>query len=314
LAPKTAHTPRTLRQQQSLFQVIKQENTEELINMQFKKLAAMAGSALIAGLTVAAPVLGATVNEVGKINELVTVEDSTVSFPMFVAGANALTTDVMGAVNVAVRLAANAKTTQMVSVEGGYGTSVEGGVQIGTATNPVVMGETLNSIRSSSFDVSDLPTILDTQKFQPVGESAAEYKQYLTIDQGATTQLAFEKQSGADEPTLTLKVDKGSVFSYYELLFSSDVTYTSGGAVDALKGQSINILGQDYVISDVTLSANLIDQLVLLGGKNTATIATGEDAEVGGYTVHLDAVVTATSGGGSYTAVGDVDGEAFSIV
>ena len=105
--------------------------------MQFKKIAAMAGSALMAGLTIATPVLGATVSEVGKINDLVTVADNTVSFPTFVVGANALTADVAGAINVAVKMAANAKTTEYVSVEGAMSTAVEGGAQIGTSTNPL---------------------------------------------------------------------------------------------------------------------------------------------------------------------------------
>ena len=77
--------------------------------MQFKKIAAMAGSALMAGLTIATPVLGATVSEVGKINDLVTVEDSTVAFPTFVVGANALTADVAGAINVAVKILCKVK-------------------------------------------------------------------------------------------------------------------------------------------------------------------------------------------------------------
>ncbi len=281
--------------------------------MQFKKLAAMAGSALMAGLTIAAPVLGATVSEVGKLNDLVTVTDSTVAFPTFVVGATAATEDVAGAINVAVRMAANAKTTEMISVEGGMGTTVTGGVQIGTATNPVVMGETLHSIRSSSFDVTDLPTILATQDFQPAGQSAVEYKQYLTIDGGDTAQIVYEKISGDDEPTLALKVDKDVAISQYELLFSTDVTYDSQKATEALKGQSINILGKDFVVSDVDEDATGITELTLLGGKNTGTVATGEDKDIGGYTIHLDAVVTEEAGVGLYTAVGTANGESFSI-
>ena len=53
--------------------------------MQFKKMAAMAGSALMAGLAIATPVLGATVSSVSSISDMVSPD----SFPMFVVGADA---------------------------------------------------------------------------------------------------------------------------------------------------------------------------------------------------------------------------------
>ena len=54
--------------------------------MQFKKLAAMAGTAVMAGLSIAAPVLATSVTEIQNYKDLVSVQDSTVSFPIFVVG------------------------------------------------------------------------------------------------------------------------------------------------------------------------------------------------------------------------------------
>ena len=83
--------------------------------MQFRKIAAVAGSALLAGATLATAGLAATVNSVGEItSKLGEYPD----FPVFVVGANAASSDVAGAIDVAVRLAANYKTKETVTVEG----------------------------------------------------------------------------------------------------------------------------------------------------------------------------------------------------
>ena len=90
--------------------------------MQFKKLAAIAGSAIMTGLSIAAPGLAATVTDLSKINQLVTVAtDGTTSFPVFVTGKTAAVEDVNSAINLAVRLAAEATT-------GGGGTTTTTGV------------------------------------------------------------------------------------------------------------------------------------------------------------------------------------------
>ena len=89
--------------------------------MQFKKLAAITGSALMAAMSLAGPVLATSVTQLDNISDMVGVTDSTVSFPLFVIGANAATSDVAGAVDVAVNMAANAKTTSQVAVEGAAG-------------------------------------------------------------------------------------------------------------------------------------------------------------------------------------------------
>jgi len=83
--------------------------------MQFRKIAAVAGSALMAGLSLAGAALAQT--NVGEINDIVKVSGSTVNFPLFVVGATAKSDDVAGAINVAVRLAADA--SKPVAVTGG---------------------------------------------------------------------------------------------------------------------------------------------------------------------------------------------------
>jgi hypothetical protein len=69
--------------------------------MQFKKLAAIAGSALLGALAIAGPVAASTVTSVASINSMASASN----FPIFVVGASAQTADVAGAINIAVGMA-----------------------------------------------------------------------------------------------------------------------------------------------------------------------------------------------------------------
>lgn len=101
--------------------------------MQFKKIAAMAGSALMAGMTLAGAGLAAT--NVGNIAELAKPSDSVANFPLIVVGKTASTEDVAGAINIAVRLAAESKTTETVSTAAAAVDGVErDGIAIGTSS------------------------------------------------------------------------------------------------------------------------------------------------------------------------------------
>ncbi|MBR9682573.1 MAG: hypothetical protein GOV02_02770, partial [Candidatus Aenigmarchaeota archaeon] len=57
--------------------------------MKFKKLLAMAGTAIMSSMALSAPVLAASVTELQNVYDMVSVEDSTLDFPLFVYGASA---------------------------------------------------------------------------------------------------------------------------------------------------------------------------------------------------------------------------------
>ena len=116
--------------------------------MQFRKLAAMAGTALLAGMTIAAPVMAANVDNLSTVDQMVS-EDV---FPMFVVGADASTADVAGAVNMAVKMASFSKTTRTVDVQGTSQTTLSGGVKISTPGTEMVPGMAMNSVKSVLTD------------------------------------------------------------------------------------------------------------------------------------------------------------------
>ncbi len=290
--------------------------------MQFKKLAAITGSALMAGLALAGPALAANVSELGKISDLVTVTDSTVSFPLFVIGASASTADVAGAVDVAVKLAANAKTTSTVTVAGA-GETVTGGVKIRTVGNELTPWTNIRDVKTV-LTSSDLD-ILSGGTYALSTGTTGTYKEYLylggTSSAAATTQpkVKYDTPTGETSPSLYLELPNDNVYQYL-LTFSTPITLGSSDSADeaALEGTTITMLGKDFVISDATVSSGAVTSLTMLGGGTTTTVETGETATVtvGGkdYTITLSSVASESVGGSTYySAIGDVNGESFQL-
>jgi hypothetical protein len=291
--------------------------------MQFRKLAAITGSALMAGLSLAAPVLATSVTALKDINKLVGITDSTVSFPMFVIGATAATSDVAGAVDVAVNLASNAKTTKQVTVSGA-GESVTGGVKVRTVGNELTPYTNIRNIKTV-ITGSDVDILKGGSYYLSTGTSGT-YKEYLylggtdSIASGTQPQVKYDTATGETSPSLYLDVPSSNVMYEYLMTFATSLTLGTTDATDqtALVGSTIKMLGKDFAISDATVSGGVVGSLTMLGGGSPLSVETGGSKTMtfGGkdYTITLTSVAAETiSGSTYYSAIGDVNGESFQI-
>jgi hypothetical protein len=285
--------------------------------MQFKKLAAITGSALMAGLSLAAPVLATSVTKLSDVGKLVSASGTTVSYPMFVIGATAATADVAGAVDVAVNLASNAVVTQQVATSTGA-ISVSGGVNMATASNPVVMWENLSSSKQT-LTASDLPDLLASGTYVDANSISTPFSQYLGFPTN-DGQVVYDTPNGGTAPSLGMKF-AGSLTVYnYTLAFTKQISEAIGtsvtGKVDNLINTQLNMLGKTWTVTGATVNAAKDLALTLLSGKNSQTVTTETPATytVGDktYTVTLVAVgsisstsvnaVTVTVSGGNLAA------------
>ncbi len=298
--------------------------------MQFKKIAALTGTALMTTMSIAAPVLGASVTSVSKISDIVSVsaDGTSVSFPLFVVGSNAKTEDVAGAINVATYLAGKATVTKSVTSTSGTETATDG-VKIRTPGNELNPFETAPSVKSI-LTSSDLSMLKDGT-YAPSSGSSSAYKQYLYIGGEApsttlanTLHIEYSKPTNEITPRISLKLPNSQIVYTYKLSFNTPVSLTSvtnaATLQSAIQGTVINIMGNDFVISDASFGSltRIISDITLLGGKNVVTLDTTEDKTVtsGGkdYKIHLDGVAQETVSGTTYlTALGNVNGEAFSL-
>ena len=294
--------------------------------MQFRKLAAVAGSAIIAGMTIASPALAAVTN----VPDWTKLADGT-KFPMFVIGETAKTSDVAGALDMAVRLAGESKTTS-TTVTSSTVESVTNGAKIETSGSKLSPNMIMQSVKSILTE-NDL-TILKTGSFSPNGLSAVPYKQYLYIG-GEVTQtilantphIEYSKPTGENTPRLSLKMPNGFNVYTYKLTFSTPVSLTTvTGATpqtpltSLLAGTTLNIMGSDFVVTAATYgTAGVpISDMTLVGGKNIIEVNTGEVKELTdgahAYKVSLTGIGTGSDGGTTYfVAIGTltVDGTAY---
>ncbi len=272
--------------------------------MQFKKLAAMAGSAVMAGLTIAAPVLASSVTGLNQISDLVSVQDSTVSFPVFVVGAAAQTADVAGALNVAVDMAGQAFIEEEHTVSAAE--TVTGGVKFEQPGDVLVTGELITDILDS-VGAADFPVMLGggTFKTEYSGKAYA-YNEYL--DFGTDIAVEFENEAGDTDitPAFMMRVDDGDLFYNYSLEFPTDITYDSTYADNELEGAGITWLGSDWTILDVTESSGNITDITLISGKTAKTIllSTPETFDVDGNTYEITLIAVSTGD----QATLDIDG------
>jgi hypothetical protein len=262
--------------------------------MQFKKLAAITGSALMAGLSLVGPALATSVTAIGNIADMVSVTDSTVSFPMFVVGVDASTADVAGAIGVAVNMASNAKTTSQVAVEG-VSVGITGGTSMATATNPLVMWDNLASSRQV-LTATDLPTLLASGNYIDQASVSFPYSQYLKFNNSAAQgQVVYETPSGGTSPQLGLKITGNNVVYTYLLSFTKQVSETvTTNSVTNMVNSQLDMLGKTWTITAAAVSANENLALTLLSGKNAQTVTTEGpstyDVDGSTYTVTLVAV------------------------
>ena len=290
--------------------------------MKFKKLAALTGSALVAGMTLVAPALAATVSSLGEVQDMVKVTDSTVDFPIFVIGEAAASSDVAGAVGVAVRFAANSKTTTFVTVKGA-GESVTGGVQLRTVGKELTPWTNLRDVKTV-LTSSDLGVLPGGTYSLSTGTSGT-YKEYLylagTSAAAATTQaqIKYDTPIGETSPSLHLEVPNDNLYQYL-MTFSTPLTLGTDATSDeaGLEGTSMVVLGKGFVVSDATISTDTITSLTMLGGGTTVTVEAGstETVTFGGldYEITLASVASESVGGNAYySAIGDVNGEAFQV-
>jgi hypothetical protein len=294
--------------------------------MQFKKIAAVAGTAIMAGMTLAGPALASKITGVGNVADMVSVTGSVPSFPLFVIGQNAATADVAGAVDMAVNLAANAKVTTSVTSTI-PGESVMGGVKLATSGVPLSPYTNPQSVKGI-VTASDIPSLLNGGTYSTASGGAYNYKQYIYIlgDAANTNpaQVVYARPTTENSPRLALKTPGSSKLYTYKLTFSTPVSLSGVTSTTLLQGviqgTTINFLGKDFVISDCTWDTTntRIQDITMLGGKNIVTAETGTPQTVSvdskDYTVALTGVAAQSVGGNTYySAIGDVNGESFTL-
>lgn len=263
--------------------------------MQFRKIAAVAGSALMAGMTLAVPAMAAT--NVGNIASLATPSDSVANFPIFVIGKTAASSDVAGAIDIAVRMAAESKTTTAATTTTGSAGTVTGvdrdGIAIGTTSTA---GTSLSTAISQGSAFPNSGVVLTTHfsglKDSTFSHRGTDYDYKEQVDVSAVRMshdLGTDKINGSERMVIGTSGD-----IKYEYVFDKNIwinnTVAGAGTIaspEYTNAIKIKLLGKDFSI--VGIGSNSIKMLSGTVGtaKKQGTTVTGITS--GDYTVYVTA-------------------------
>jgi hypothetical protein len=250
---------------------------------------------IMAGASLLAPALAVDLSDYPKPF----VDDGVTDF-LIVIGANAKPADVVGAINLAVRLGGERVETKTVSTVG-VETTVSEGASLSTSSTKLYLGDAINKV-TQTLTSNDLPDILDDQTFTDDAGVDYKYSQYIKV--GSNT-IEFAQQDTDADPVIAIQMSTSSSSPLYNISisFNKALNFTSPNS----EGQEIVLMGKTYTISPDTDS----DTIVLYGAAVEETIEAGQEVTVtvGGkeYTIKVLGVTSGTTDVVTVSVNGDVN-------
>jgi len=267
--------------------------------MQFRKIAAIAGTALMGISMAAVPIMAAT--NVGNIASLATPSDSVANFPIFVIGKTAASADVAGAIDIAVRMAAESKTTTATNTTTGSAGTVTGVDRDGIATGTTAAAGTALSTAISGGSAFPNSAVILTTHFSGLKDSTIswkstdyDYKEQVDVSAVRMSHdLATDKVNGSEKMVINTNGD-----IKYQYVFDKTINIsaaTTAGTTGTIASPEytnpikIKLLGKDFTI--VGIGATSIKMLSGTVGtaKKQGTTVTGIAS--GDYTIYVTGAV-----------------------
>lgn len=230
-------------------------------------------AALVAGTTMlGATIMGATALDLSDYPAPFVADG--VFDGKIIVGANAATSDVVGAIDLAASLQAEATTTTEINIPGTAGTATVVGdsAEFKTGSDIVRIGEQIGSVKSTftSDDLEALKSgVFDT------GGSSTPVKQYLRF--GDTTASVEFEENDDDEVADFLKfADESYVFEYHLEFTEGAESELDSGTLEDLEGEVLTIIGAPFTIVEATIANTNDIELIMLGGEVADTLRDGE--------------------------------------
>ncbi|MDI6721593.1 MAG: hypothetical protein QMD85_04330, partial [Candidatus Aenigmarchaeota archaeon] len=236
---------------------------------------------------------------------------------LVVVGSNAAPSDVVGAIDLAVRL--GGEVTTLVTTKGTTGgVTVTGeGKAVATTNTKLFLDDTLGkSGLRTTMTKDDLPTLLANGILSDADASTThKYQQFIYLTPGNTSasefSIQYEKPSGdsTKDPTYSigdwttsptsLNLATGNGYMYRTaIVFDKEVNGTTA------VGEKLKVFGKEFtILSDTTFingDGSSSNKLVLSGGAETKVLKSGENVQVTLAGTTYDVTMVGTS---SATAV-----------
>ena len=195
---------------------------------------------------------------------------------LIVVGETGMTSDVVGAVDIATSLQYASRTAKTVQTGSAGSVTVEGGARVDTASQPLRLGMFLNATGRTTLSKTDLPNLLKDTTFQDADGNSFTVQQRVELP-GATVAYGRSVPSSAqnlDEPVLHINFD--SLTPYYTLRIDFPTVVGLGN----VSNQVISMFGKDYTTgagsemtnTKLTLYTAAVDQTFRAGEQATVDI------------------------------------------
>ena len=202
-----------------------------------------------------------------------------------VVGKAASTEDVLGAIEIAASLQTAAIKRVPIAGTGMTASVDKENVKIRQTGRDFTYDSSIKDTFGGSLDFSDLPTLLKSGEFRDSHGANKDDQTYTqTLDFLTTSgQLTFRAADGVYNDTADsyLWFDDGSnKYMYvYKLEFDTAVQYdntSSANAKDDLQNNVIEIQGNKYTITDISLTSGKLNKMELLAGETVIWMTQGE--------------------------------------
>jgi len=235
----------------------------------FKKISAITGSLLLAGMSVAIPVAASNFPApfvVGGSADVAIV---------YGTGAGVSTLDVVESANIQTNL-----QSYMGGSGSGTGATVTGGdsVQFSKASTKWQLGKSLKDVKSTSITDDDMPTLLADGTFIDDDNDEFDFTQKIQVA-NITLNMFEDNDYATDEPTVGIKISSGANVLNYTLDFTENPLF------DDLPTTDLSLMGKTYYVLSVA-STNLT--LTLLDSAEDTILTEGDTATISGHTVSVD--------------------------
>ncbi|VVB82068.1 Uncharacterised protein [uncultured archaeon] len=244
------------------------------MRINFKKISAIAASALMAGMTMG---VAAAAN---YPNPFVVSGAANVAV-VYGTGAGVSSLDLVQAGNIQANL-----QSYMTGSSAGSASIVGEAIGLDTTGKRIYVNTSMNTVKSI-LTKSDLPTVLADTSFSGNVDATATQ----TISLGSNPMVTFAKQpTGSDDPNFGLSTSTSSSNYIYNATatFSKAINFTSADS----KGQDLTLFGQKYTVSSSTDATSLVllqsAQKIDLSSASSRTA----DVTIAGQKYTIDLVAT----------------------
>lgn len=199
-----------------------------------------------------------------------------------VVGADAATADVVGAVDLAARIAG--ESYEEVTTEASSGTvTVSDGYEFREAGDVLGYAEDLDTLAESGIASGELEVLLADHYYKETKgdtNNNVKYEQSLLFDPGndgtLTMDLDIDESSSNEQAGTYIFFDSGEIIYEYTIEFDGNgIEYVDGSANADIANTQITLFGTEYTITSVTeTAATAITKIELLSG--TVEITQGE--------------------------------------